>query len=168
MNAAESLEKIKTVFTRYSPSSPFSYEFVDAEYARKFEGEERIGKLASAFAGLAIFISCLGIFGLASFVAEQRTKEIGVRKVMGASVTNLWAMLSKDFVVLVSISLLVAMPLSWYFMSAWLQKYQYRSDMAWWIFAAAGVGALLITLLTVSYQSIKAAMANPVKSLRSE
>ncbi|HMR58819.1 MAG TPA: ABC transporter permease, partial [Cyclobacteriaceae bacterium] len=98
----------------------------------------------------------------------QRTKEIGVRKVMGASVTNLWAMLSKDFVVLVSISLLVAMPLSWYFMSAWLQKYQYRSDMAWWIFAAAGVGALLITLLTVSYQSIKAAMANPVKSLRSE
>lgn len=168
MSAAESLEKIKTVFTRYSPSSPFSYEFVDAEYARKFEGEERIGKLASAFAGLAIFISCLGIFGLASFVAEQRTKEIGVRKVMGASVTNLWAMLSKDFVVLVGISLLVALPLSWYFMSAWLQKYEYRSDMAWWIFAAAGVGALLITLLTVSYQSIKAAMANPVKSLRSE
>jgi putative ABC transport system permease protein len=117
---------------------------------------------------LAIFISCLGIFGLASFVAEQRTKEIGVRKVMGASVVNLWGMLSKDFLVLVVISLLLAMPLAWYFMTNWLQKYQYRSDIAWWIYAAAGVGALVITLLTVSYQSIKAALANPVNSLRTE
>lgn len=168
MSATESIEKVKTIFMRYSPSTPFSYEFVDTEYARKFEGEERIGKLASAFAILAIFISCLGIFGLASFVAEQRTKEIGVRKVMGASITNLWAMLSKDFVILVGISLLVGMPLAWYFMNGWLQKYQYRSDMAWWIFAGAGAGALVITLLTVSYQAIRAAMANPVKSLRSE
>ncbi len=168
MSSHVALDKIKTVFTQYNPESPFSYEFVDIEYASKFSDEERIGKLASFFAVLAIFISCLGIFGLASFVAEQRTKEIGVRKVMGASVTNLWGMLSKDFVVLVGISLLVAMPLAWYFMNNWLQKYQYRSDMAWWIFAAAGVGALLITLLTVSYQSIKAAMANPVNSLRSE
>ncbi len=168
MGAHDALEKIKTVFTKYDPESPFAYEFVDDEYARKFSDEERIGKLASFFAVLAIFISCLGIFGLASFVAEQRTKEIGVRKVMGASVTNLWGMLSKDFVILVGISLLVAMPLAWYFMNNWLQKYQYRSDMAWWIFASAGVGALLITLLTVSYQSIKAARANPVNSLRSE
>jgi putative ABC transport system permease protein len=168
MGAHDAIEKIKTVFTKYNPESPFAYEFVDDEYARKFSDEERIGKLASFFAVLAIFISCLGIFGLASFVAEQRTKEIGVRKVMGASVTNLWGMLSKDFVILVGISLVVAMPLAWYFMSNWLQKYQYRSDMTWWIFAAAGVGALLITLLTVSYQSIKAAMANPVNSLRSE
>jgi len=168
MGAHDALEKIKAVFTKYDPESPFAYEFVDDEYARKFSDEERIGKLASFFAVLAIFISCLGIFGLASFVAEQRTKEIGVRKVMGASVTNLWGMLSKDFVILVGISLLVAMPLAWYFMNNWLQKYQYRSDMAWWIFASAGVGALLITLLTVSYQSIKAARANPVNSLRSE
>lgn len=168
MGAHDALEKIKTVFTKYNPESPFAYEFVDDEYARKFSDEERIGKLASFFAVLAIFISCLGIFGLASFVAEQRTKEIGVRKVMGATVTNLWGMLSKDFVILVGISLLVAMPLAWYFMNNWLQKYQYRSDMAWWIFASAGVGALLITLLTVSYQSIKAARANPVNSLRSE
>ena len=168
MGAHDALDKIKTVFTKYNPESPFAYEFVDDEYARKFSDEERIGKLASFFAVLAIFISCLGIFGLASFVAEQRTKEIGVRKVMGASVTNLWGMLSKDFVILVGISLLVAMPLAWYFMNNWLQKYQYRSDMAWWIFASAGVGALLITLLTVSYQSIKAARANPVNSLRSE
>jgi len=168
MGAHDAIEKIKTVFTKYNPESPFAYEFVDDEYARKFSDEERIGKLASFFAVLAIFISCLGIFGLASFVAEQRTKEIGVRKVMGASITNLWGMLSKDFVILVGISLVVAMPLAWYFMNNWLQKYQYRSDMAWWIFVAAGVGALLITLLTVSYQSIKAAMANPVNSLRSE
>jgi putative ABC transport system permease protein len=168
MSAHEALDKIKTVFTKYEPATPFSHEFVDQEYAQKFSDEERVGKLASSFALLAIFISCLGISGLASFVAEQRTKEIGVRKVMGASVMNLWGMLSKDFVVLVGISLLIAMPLAWYGMNNWLQKYQYRSDMAWWIFAAAGFGALLITLLTVSYQSIKAASANPVNSLRSE
>ncbi len=153
---------------KHDPASPFNYEFVDIEYARKFSDEERIGKLASFFAVLAIFISCLGISGLASFVAEQRTKEIGVRKVMGASVVNLWGMLSKDFVLLVGISLLLAMPLAWYIMYNWLQKYQYRSEIAWWIFAASAVGAVLITLLTVSYQSIKAAMANPVSSLRSE
>ena len=168
MSPHEAVEKIKTVFAKYSPASPFSHDFVDVEYARKFSDEERIGKLASFFAALAVFISCLGISGLASFVAEQRTKEIGVRKVMGASVVNLWGMLSKDFLWLVAISLLLAMPAAWYLMSNWLEKYQYRSTMAWWIFAAAGAGALAITLLTVSYQSIKAALANPVKSLRSE
>jgi putative ABC transport system permease protein len=168
MSAHEAIEKVKTVFNKYDPASPFSHEFVDVEYGRKFSDEERVGKLASFFAVLAIFISCLGISGLASFVAEQRTKEIGVRKVMGASVFNLWGMLSKDFVWLVAISLVLAMPLAWWGMHNWLQKYQYRSDIAWWIFAAAGVGALLITLLTVSYQSIKAALANPVNSLRSE
>jgi ABC-type antimicrobial peptide transport system permease subunit len=168
MSAHEAIEKVKTVFTKYDPASPFNHEFVDVEYARKFSDEERVGKLASFFAVLAIFISCLGISGLASFVAEQRTKEIGVRKVMGASIFNLWSMLSKDFVLLVGISLLVAMPLAWWGMNNWLEKYQYRSDMAWWIFVASGAGALIITLLTVSYQSIKAAMANPVKSLRSE
>jgi ABC-type antimicrobial peptide transport system permease subunit len=168
MSAHESLEKVKAVFTKHSPASPFTHEFVDVEYARKFSDEERVGKLSSFFAGLAIFISCLGIFGLASFVAEQRTKEIGVRKVMGASVMNLWGMLSKDFLWLVCISLVLSMPMAWYFMNEWLQRYQYRSDIAWWIFAAAAVGALAITLLTVSYQSIKAALANPVNSLRSE
>jgi putative ABC transport system permease protein len=168
MSAHQAIEKIKTVFNKYSPASPFSPEFVDDEYARKFSDEERIGKLASFFAVLAVFISCLGISGLASFVAEQRTKEIGVRKVMGASVVNLWSMLSKDFLRLVALSLLLAMPTAWYLMSNWLDKYQYRSTMSWWIFAAAGVGALVITLLTVSYQSIKAALANPVNSLRSE
>jgi ABC-type antimicrobial peptide transport system permease subunit len=162
------LAKIQADFTRYSPVSPFEYKFVDEDYARKFQDEERIGKLASFFAVLAILISCLGIFGLASFVAEQRTKEIGVRKVMGASVVNLWGMLSKDFVVLVVISLFIAMPMAYYFMNSWLLKYEYRTAIAWWIFALAAAGALLITLCTVSYQSIKAALANPVNSLRSE
>lgn len=156
------------MFKKYNPAAPFEYKFVDEEYARKFGNEERVGRLASFFAILAILISCLGIFGLASFVAEQRTKEIGVRKVMGASVVNLWGMLSKDFVVLVIISFFIAMPTAYYFMNNWLQKYEYRTGIAWWIFAASGIGALLITLLTVSYQSIKAALANPVNSLRSE
>jgi putative ABC transport system permease protein len=168
MSAHEAIEKIKTVFTKYSPSSPFEYQFVDEEYARKFSDEERIGKLASFFAVLAIFISCLGISGLASFVAEQRTKEIGVRKVMGATVMNLWGMLSKDFLQLVLLSLILAIPVAWYLMTNWLEQYEYRSHISWWIFAATGAGALLITLLTVSYQSIKAALANPVNSLRSE
>ena len=162
------ISKVEEVFKKYNPAAPFDYKFVDEEYARKFGDEERIGKLASFFAILAILISCLGIFGLASFVAEQRTKEIGVRKVLGASVFNLWSMLSKDFVLLVAISLVIAMPIGFYFMNDWLHKYEYRTDINWWIFVVSGGGALLITLLTVSYQSIKAALANPVGSLRSE
>ena len=168
MSSHDAIEKIKVVFTKYNPASPFEYQFVDEEYARKFSDEERIGKLASSFAVLAVFISCLGIFGLASFVAEQRTKEIGVRKVLGASVVNLWGMLSKDFIVLVSISLVLSMPLAWYFMNGWLLKYEYRSTISWWIFVVAAAGALIITLLTVSFQAIKAALMNPVNSLRSE
>lgn len=164
----ESIEKIKAICEKFNPESPFEYQFVDQEYAQKFQGEERIGKLASFFAGLAIFISCLGIFGLASFVAEQRSKEIGVRKVLGASVFGLWKMLSGDFILLVLISFLLAVPISYFLMGGWLAKYQYRTEMAWWIFVAAGAGALIITLATVSYQSIKAAMANPVNSLRTE
>lgn len=162
------LAKIETVFKKYSPGSPFEYKFTDEDYAKKFSDEERIGNLSTFFAGLAIFISCLGLFGLASFVAEQRTKEIGVRKVLGASVFMLWRMLSKEFVVLVIISSLVAIPLAWYFLHEWLQKYEYRTNISGWIFLAAGLGALAITLLTVSFQAIKAAIANPVKSLRSE
>lgn len=163
-----SLDKIREVVAKYSPSSPFEYQFVDEDYARKFEGEVRIGNLASFFAILAIFVSSLGIFGLASFVAEQRTKEIGVRKVLGASVINLWGMLSKEFVLLVIVSLFIAVPAAYFFMSNWLLKYEYRTELAWWIFVFAGAGALMITLLTVSYQSIKVALANPVKSLRTE
>jgi ABC-type antimicrobial peptide transport system permease subunit len=167
-NMPETLAKVETVFKRYNTVSPFEYQFVDQEYEKKFGDEQRIGKLSGIFASLAIFISCLGIFGLASFMAGQRTKEIGLRKVMGASVLNLWRMLSMDFVFLVMISLFIAIPISYLAMNAWLQKYEYRTDIAWWVFVVSGAGALLITLITVSYQSIKAALANPVNSLRSE
>ena len=166
VSAAEALPKIEAVFKKIVPSASFDYKFVDQEFSYKFSQEQRIGKLATFFAILAIFISCLGLFGLASFVAEQRTKEIGVRKVLGASIADLWQLLSKDFVILVIISCLIATPISYYFMDGWLEKYTYRTEISWWIFATASTCALLITLLTVSYQAIKAALIDPVKSLR--
>ncbi len=168
MSTHDALAKIGSIFKKYDAGTPFSYQFIDADYAKKFDNEERIGKLAGCFAGLAIFISCLGLFGMASFTAEQRIKEIGVRKVLGATVFNLWQLLSKDFVVLVTIALLIAAPISYYFMHKWLLNYDYHTKITWWIFAIAAIGAMVITLLTVSYQSIKAAMANPVKSLKTE
>jgi putative ABC transport system permease protein len=168
VSAHEAIGKVTAILKQYDPSASFDIKFTDEEYARKFEDEERIGKLASWFAGLAIFISCLGLFGIASFMAEQRVKEIGVRKVLGATVLNVWRLLSTDFVLLVFISLLIATPVSYLFMHNWLQGYEYRTDIHWWVFGIAAIGALIITLLTVSYQSIKAALANPVKSLRSE
>jgi putative ABC transport system permease protein len=168
LGTAAAIDKTAGIFKKYDPASPFTYHFINDQFAKKFGAEERIGKLATFFAILAIFISCLGLFGLASFVAEQRTKEIGVRKVLGASIFNLWRLLSKEFVLLVSISLLIAIPTGYYFMHQWLQNYDYRINLSWWIFLAAAVGALTITLLTVSFQSIKAALANPVKSLRNE
>jgi putative ABC transport system permease protein len=168
VSAHDALAKVSTVLKTYDPSQALEYQFVDEQYAKKFGDEQRVGNLAGIFATLAIFISCLGLFGLASFVAEQRTKEIGVRKILGATVFNLWQLLSKDFVVLVVISLLIATPVAYYLMHNWLQNYQYRTELSWWIFAAAAIGALMITLITVSFQSIKAALANPVKSLRSE
>jgi putative ABC transport system permease protein len=164
----EALAKIAAVFKKYGADTPFEYKFVDDVYARKFSNEVRIGNLASVFAILAIFISCLGLFGLASFVAEQRTKEIGVRKVLGATVFILWKMLSKDFALLILASCAIAIPLAWYFLNQWLQNYTYHTQISWWIFAATIAGALAITILTVSFQAIKAAIANPIKSLRSE
>ncbi|MEO3402868.1 ABC transporter permease [Mucilaginibacter sp. CAU 1740] len=168
MSASDALARIETVFKKFAPDAPFNYKFADSEYAQKFIAEERVGKLASVFAVLAIFISCLGLFGVASFIAEQRVKEIGIRKVLGASVLSIWGSLSKDFVILVGIALLIAVPVSWYLMHQWLQHYTYRTGLSWWVFGLTGVGAVLITLLTVSYHSIKAALTNPVKSLRSE
>jgi ABC-type antimicrobial peptide transport system permease subunit len=166
--ASEALAKIETVFKKYVPNAPFDYHFADQEYAKKFSEEARIGKLSFFFAGFAIFISCLGLFGLASFVAEQRTKEIGIRKVVGASIFNIWQLLSKDFVVLIFISCFIAVPFAWYYMHGWLQNYHYRTEIPWWIFAAAIAGALVITLLTVSFQAIKVGVSNPIKSLRTE
>ena len=165
---ADALAKIEPVFKKYAPAMPFDFKFADADYAKKFATEDRVGKLAGCFAGLAILISCLGLFGLASFVAEQRTKEVGIRKVLGASVVSLWNMLSRDFVILVLLSCLIAMPIAYYYLSQWLQHYQYRTNISWWIFAFAATGAIAIALITVSFQAIKAALANPVKSLRSE
>jgi ABC-type antimicrobial peptide transport system permease subunit len=168
LSASQSLAKVESVFRKFNPGSPFEYKFTDEQYALKFAAEERIGRLASGFAILAVFISCLGLFGLASFMAEQRIKEMAVRKVLGASLLNLWGLLCRDFVVLVMIAFGIATPLAWYLLHNWLGHYEYRTDISWWIFAAAGAGTLLITLLTVSYQSIKAALLNPAKSLRSE
>jgi len=168
INAHQAIEKIGAIYKKYDPSTPFEYKFIDDAYAQKFANEERVGKLAGCFSVLAILISCLGLFGMASFVAEQRVKEIGIRKVLGASVVNLWRLLSREFVALVIIAFVLAAPLSYYFMHNWLHNYEYRTDLHWWVFAAAGLGTLLITLLTVSLKSIRAAMANPIRSLRSE
>jgi putative ABC transport system permease protein len=168
VSASQALAKIGPVFKRFNPEQPFEYQFIDQEYAKKFGNEQRIGKLAAFFAGLAILISCLGLFGMASFMAEQRIKEIGVRKVLGASVFNLWGMLSTDFIGLVTISFIIACPVAWYLMHNWLQGFDYRSTISGWIFVITGIGAVSITLLTVSFQSIKAALANPIKSLKTE
>ncbi|MEO1010541.1 MAG: ABC transporter permease [Bacteroidota bacterium] len=167
-SASQNLAIVERVFKEHFSNIPFQYDFVDEEYAEKFASEERIGSLSAVFTALAILISCLGLFGLTSFVAEQRTKEIGVRKVLGATVFNVWNMLSKDFLKLVIISGFIAIPVSCYIMNGWLQEYPYRVILEWWIFALAFVGAIGITLLTVSFQAIKEANANPVKSLRTE
>ncbi|HMS66848.1 MAG TPA: FtsX-like permease family protein, partial [Saprospiraceae bacterium] len=134
----------------------------------KFRSETRIGYLAGFFGFLAIFLSCLGLFGLASYVAEQRTKEIGVRKVLGASVASVWRLLSSQFIVLVIISCIVSIPIAYYLMNNWLNQFDYRTDISLWVFVFASIGAILLTLITVSFQAIKAAVANPVKSLRTE
>jgi len=164
----DALTQIASLFNKYNPSYAYSYQFADVSYAAKFKLESLIGKLAGIFAGLAIFISCLGLFGLASFMAERRTKEIGVRKVLGASILNVWGLLSKEFIYLVGIAFILATPIAYYLLSNWLQKYEYRTELSWWIFALTGLGTMAVTLLTVSFQSIKAALLDPVKSLRSE
>jgi ABC-type antimicrobial peptide transport system permease subunit len=162
------LTAIEGVYKQYNPASPFIYHFNDDDYAQKFATETRIGNLTSVFSGLAILISCLGLFGLASFVAEQRTKEIGVRKVLGAGVVNLWALLSGDFLKLIALSMAIAMPLIGLAMNKWLQNYPIHTYLSPWIFVLAGGGMLFITLCTVSFQALKAALMNPVKSLRTE
>ncbi|PWT99931.1 MAG: ABC transporter permease [Bacteroidetes bacterium] len=168
MSAAKAISLMKPIFDKYNPSFPFEYQFADEEYAKKFNYEKLVGDLAGIIAVLAIFISCLGLFGLASFTAEQRVKEIGVRKVLGASVMNLWQLLSKDFVVLVLISCGIAVPIGWYLMHEWLKDYQYKTEIGFGVFIAVVLIAMAVTLITVSFQAIKAAVANPVKSLRTE
>jgi ABC-type antimicrobial peptide transport system permease subunit len=162
------MQKLAPLFNRYNPAFPFSFHFADDSYAQKFQLEVLVGSLAGLFAGLAIFISCLGLFGLAAYMAEQRTREIGIRKVLGASVSQLWLLLTKDFLVLVALSCAVASPLALYFMKSWLHKYPYRITIGPGVFLLAGAAALFITILTISFQAVRAAMLNPVNSLRSE
>ena len=167
-STADNLKKAEVIFKKYNPAYPFEYKFVDEAYAQKFDNEQRQGTLAALFAGLTIFISCLGLFGLATYMAENRIKEIGVRKVLGASVAGIAALLSKEFLTLVIISLIIASPVAWFFMSKWLGDFSYRINIEWWVFALAGFLSIIISLITVSFQAIKAAIANPVKSLRAE
>ncbi len=166
--ASVAIKKIEPIFDKYNPGFPFDYKFADTEYTKKFNYEELIGNLSAIVSGLAIFISCLGLFGLASFMAERRTKEIGIRKVLGASIGNVWGLLSKDFVLLVVIACLVASPVAWYAMHKWLEDYTYRIDIQASVFLIVLVAAIVITLLTISFQAVKAALMNPVTSLRSE
>jgi ABC-type antimicrobial peptide transport system permease subunit len=163
--ALASLEKL---CKQLNPKFPFTYQFSEDEYQKLYTSEIMVGKLSSCFAFLAIFISCLGLLGLAMFTAEQRTKEIGIRKVLGASIVSLFSLLSKEFLMLVLVALIIATPLAWYMMYKWLEDYAYKTNISWWMFMIAGLVAIVITLFTVSFQAVKAALANPVKSLRTE
>ncbi len=168
MSTDKALQMVRKIFDKYNPGYGFDYHFVDEAYAQKFEQEKRTGTLAGLFAGLTIFISCLGLFGLATYMAENRIKEIGVRKVLGASVSSITALLSKDFLKLVIISFIIASPIAWFAMNKWLQTYTYRVKIEWWVFVLTAALSIFIAIITVSYQAIKAAIANPVKSLRTE
>jgi putative ABC transport system permease protein len=150
------------------PEVPLEYSFVDDRIAEQYGGEQKMEGIFYGFSGLSLLIACLGLFGLSTFVVERKVKEIGIRKVLGASVSGIVGLLSKDFLKLVVLSILIASPLAWYFMNNWLQNFAYRISIGWWVFVAAGMIAVLIALITVSIQSIKAAIANPVNSLRNE
>ena len=163
-----SLHKAEVIFRKYNPEYPFEYHFADADYAEKFDDEKRVGTLAGLFAALTVFISCLGLFGLATYMAENRVKEIGVRKVLGASVGGIATLLSKDFLKLVMVSFVVAAPIAWWAMYIWLKDYPYRVEIKWWVFVMAACLSLGIAVLTVSYQAIRAGLTNPAKNLRSE
>jgi putative ABC transport system permease protein len=165
---SDNLKKAESIFKKYNPSYPFEYYFLDEDYASKFANEKQTGKLAALFAGLTIFISCLGLFGLSSFTAENRIKEIGIRKVLGASVFSITQLLSRDFMKLIILSFLIAAPFAWWAMNGWLQSYTYRVSVSWWIFAVTFLLSVTIALITISFQSVKAALMNPAKSLRSE
>lgn len=167
-NQQATIHAIERLYKSFNPGFPFTFNFLDEAYQKQYESETRVSALSKYFAGLAIIISCLGLFGLAAFTAQKRRKEIGIRKVVGASVSNIIAMLSTDFLKLVALSLLIAFPLSWWLMNNWLQSFAYRITISPWIFFMAGTSVIIITLLTISFQSIKAAVTNPVKSLRTE
>jgi putative ABC transport system permease protein len=167
-NLPQTIAAIERIYKTLFPGNPFSYSFVDEKFDEQYRNDQRFASLFSVFAGLAILIACLGLFGLASFSARQRTKEIGIRKVLGASVASVVALLSQEFVKLILLANLIAWPIAYFTMNKWLQDFAYRIDIGWWVFALAGGMALLIALVTVSTQAIKAALANPVEALRYE
>jgi len=167
-DAPKALKIVKNTWKRYNPGFPFSYTFLDQTYESLYKSDERTGSLFNVFAGIAILISCLGLFGLATYTAQVKVKEIGIRKVLGASVANITTMLSRDFLLLIILAIVIASPIAWYAMNKWLQDFVYRATIQWWVFAFAGIAAVVIALITISFQSVKAALANPVKSLRSE
>jgi putative ABC transport system permease protein len=162
------LNEIKIRWNAMVSSQPFSYTFLDEEFNKQYNADQRTGKILLVFSILAILIACLGLFGLVTFAAEQRVKEIGIRKVLGARITDIFGMLSKDFVKLLVLSICIASPIAWWAMNKWLQDFAYRISIGWWMFVSVGLICLLIALVTISFQAIKAAVANPVKSLRSE
>lgn len=164
----EAIDQIGAVFKDLNPGYPFDYIFADDQFAKQYKAETLTGKLANWFAGIAVVISCLGLLGLVIYAAERRTKEIGIRKVIGASVGSIVGLLSKEFIGLVAVAVVIASPLAWWAMHNWLQGFAYRINISWWVFALAGLAALLIAFATVSFQSIKAALANPIRSLRNE
>jgi putative ABC transport system permease protein len=159
---------INNVWNKFSPDYPFDYKFMDESYDAMYKSEDKLSSLLWIFTVMAIFVGCLGLFGLAAFSAEQRKKELGIRKVLGASVMAIVTMLSKSFLKPVLIASLIAFPVAWYVMNKWLQEFPYRVNISWWVFAIAGIAALAIAFITVSYQAIKAAISNPIKSLRTE
>jgi putative ABC transport system permease protein len=167
-NTSSTIQQLETQWKTFTNTEPFDYNFLDEAFDAQYRSEQRLGSIFSIFAALSIFIACLGLFGLSAFMAEKRTKEIGVRKVLGASVYNLASLLSKDFLQLVLIASVIAFPVAWYVMNKWLQDFAYRIDISWWVFIMAGLVAAVIALLTVSFHAIRAAIANPVKSLRTE
>ncbi len=164
----QALERAETTWKKFFPQEPFEYNFMDEEFKQMYKSDMKTSKLVGIFSGIAIFISCLGLFGLVSFVAEQRKKEIGIRKVLGATITSITTLLSTGFIKLVILSIVIASPIAGWAMNKWLEAFVYKINISWWMFALAGAAAIVIALITVSFQAIKAAMANPVKSLRTE
>jgi putative ABC transport system permease protein len=162
------LQSIQNIWHNLNPTEPFEYSFLDEDFQKNYDAENRLASIVGYFTAIAILISCLGLFGLATFSAEQRIKEIGVRKVLGASVTSIVTLLSKDFLKLVAIAIVIASPIAWWAMNKWLQSFAYKINIGWMVFAITTLVAILIALITISFQAIKAAIANPVESLRSE
>ncbi len=167
-DATATIQSIEKIWNKTFPDFVFEYKFLDEKIENFYNQEHQLSQLYKVFAMIAIFLSCLGLYGLASFMAVQRIKEVGIRKVLGASAGSIVYLFSKEFIVLIGIAFVIASPIAWYFMHTWLQDYPYRINISWWMFILGGAASVIIALITVSFQAIKAAMANPVKSLRTE